>query len=43
MDGAGKEPTVFDLVHETVAKDGAPKVKTIFEIAKGTVFDRVRK
>lgn len=25
MDGAGKEPTVFDLVQETVAKDGAPK------------------
>ena len=25
MDGAGKEPTVFDLARETVAEDGAPK------------------
>jgi len=55
MDGAGKEPTVFDLARETVAKDEAltsdkltcsgdgAKVKSVFEIAKGTVFDRARK
>ena len=36
LDGAPKEPTVFDL-----AKDSVPK--TVFEIAGGSVFDRARK
>ena len=44
MDGAGKEPSVFDIVRETTAKDKtAPeKEKTIFDLARGSVFDRAR-
>lgn len=41
LDNAPKTETVFDLVR---IKDGAPvKVKPVFEIVNGTVFDRVRK
>lgn len=45
MDEAAKEPSVFELAR--IQKDGAPKgnnkkVKSIFELAKGTVFDIVR-
>ena len=36
LDNAPKEPSVFDM-----AKDNAPK--TVFEIARGSVFDRARK
>lgn len=40
MDEAAKEPSVFELVR--MQKDGAPKVKSIFEIVRGSVFDRCR-
>lgn len=40
MDEAAKEPSVFELAR--MQKDGAPKVKSIFEIIRGSVFDRCR-
>lgn len=40
MDEAAKEPSVFELVR--MQKDGAPKVKSVFKIIRGSVFDRCR-
>ena len=40
MDEAAKEPSVFELAR--MQKDGAPKVKSVFEIVHGSVFDRCR-
>ena len=40
MDEAAKELSVFELVR--MQKDGAPKVKSVFEIIRGSVFDRCR-